>query len=169
MKNGMEIDSKSDFLQSRIDKKQDIARRRILKAIKEVKKNPYKYGEVFYLLIPKKEWVYRGKTQKTIEEQNKFAENLGGFTSNWITEPLVWAQRTINGESWKTVCNDPDTLKRYRIVIWENGEVKLVGGASEKHDHVPASAVRSYVYHSSGRLNGAVPSVILKSLDNPMC
>ena len=156
------------FLQPRIDKKQDIARRRILKAINEVKKNPYKYGEVFYLLIPKKEWVYRGKTHKTIEEQNMFAESLGGFTSNWVTEPLVWAQRIINGESWETLCNEPDTLKWYRIVIWENSEAKLVGGASEINDYGSASAIRSYIYYSKGRLNGAVPSIILKSLENLM-
>lgn len=157
------------FLQSRIDKKQDIARRRILKAIKEVKKSPQKYGEVFYLLIPKKEWVYRSKRCKTIQEQNKFAENLGGYISNFITEPLVWAQRIINGESWGTLCNEPDTLKWYRIVIWENGETKLVGGASEIKDYVSASAIRGYVYCYGGRFNGAVPSVVLKTLYNPMC
>lgn len=155
------------FWKKRSDEQQERTRKLILEAFIEVLKKPEKY-EVFYLLIPEKEWVYGDKKDTTVEEQMNFAERIGGYTGTWIEEALGWAQQITNGagtnKAWQTVCNNPDTLKWYRLRIWKNGKARLGGGSSEIDDVSPASDNVYYDYNSKSNLRSVVPSVVLKSL-----
>lgn len=150
------------FSKRKRDGRQEETRIMILKSIEEVKRNLDKY-ETFYLLIPEKIWVYGKKSFTTANEQLNFTKRIGGNLSNWITEPLVWAQRIINGESWRAVCNDPDTLKWHRLVVWEHNEIKKVGGACEIPDRFSSSVIHFRDFPAAKLLFSEVPSIIINS------
>ena len=153
------------FLEKRVDRQQEICRIRILEALKWVDKNPEKYGEEFYLLIPMKKWVYGRKKYTTVQKQIEFAERIGGYVSTDITEALAWAQRITNGESWEEICNNKDTIKYFRLIIWINGEAILSGGSSkERHSYMSASHIDDDCCSLDFELTMTVPSVVLKSL-----
>lgn len=104
--------------------KQEEARLLILEAFEEVKLNPDKYYKSFRIIIPKKTWrVINGKSAQELAIQFK------GHMVDWVEQALEWAQRIHNGESWEDVCNKPDKSKYYRIVIWKNGKIRIVGGS----------------------------------------
>lgn len=139
------------------DARQEATRQLILEAFDEWKANPTRYAKSFKTMIPIKTWE-RGKT---VSELKEIACSLGDHMADWVEQALEWAQRIANGETWEAICNDPDTAKLYRLIVWKNGYHKLVGGASEQHDDNPASDVSLYDYHSNSRLYYSVPSVVL--------
>lgn len=159
------------FSKEREDEQQEWTRKIILKAFREALLEPEKYLDL-YLLIPEKKWVYGDEECITVQEAIDFAEKVGGYTATWVEVALGWAQQITNGngsdESWKAVCNDPDTLKWYRLVVWGNGYSKVVGGSSEKHDNSPASDANSDYYDSNNELRNTVPCVVLKKLHCPL-
>lgn len=159
------LENENLFSKKRDNPKEENTRKMIQKAICELKRNNID-SKVFYLLIPNKEWVFGGKNFLRIADQMEFVEKLGGQMSNWVTEPLVWAQRIIN-ESWTEVCNSADTLKWYRSIIWENGRIRLVGGSTVRGLDFPATVVFSDDYFPSDKLEYTVPSIILKTLEYP--
>lgn len=61
---------------------------------------------------------------KNVVELKEEAKNQGGHMANWIEQALEWAQRIDNGESWETICNEPDKNKHYRMIIGEKGYCK---------------------------------------------
>ena len=115
------------FQKKRNDSRQEKTRKIILEAFIEVKNNPKKYAKPFKIMMPKKTWL-----NKEIKELIELAEKDGNHIADWVEQALEWAQRISNGESWEAICNNPDTAKWYRLVIWKNGKYKIVGGSSER-------------------------------------
>ena len=144
------------FQMKREDVKQESTRQIIWEAFVEVINNPGKYGQKFKTLIPKKMWH-----SKTVEELKQVAQKLGDHNADWVEQALEWAQRISNGESWEAVCNNADTAKWYRSVVWKNDYVRIVGGSRLNHDNIPASYVSSYNLISMGSVGSTVPLVVL--------
>lgn len=116
---------KTLFLKERENAKQEAVRKIILKAIGEMEKNP-KYQEVFATLVPLKTW-----NTVNMSQFNSIANCYEGTISNWCEQALEWAQRISNGESWEKICNQPDSLMWYRIVIWRDKRYRIIGGARQ--------------------------------------
>ena len=144
------------FKKNRKDWRQEATRKLIQEAFTIVKENPEKYGKPFQTMMPKKEW-----SSKTVVELEKLAESLGDQIADWVHQSLEWAQRIANGESWETICNEPDTANWYRLVLWNNGHACLVGGSRKVNDHAPASRGVLYHYHTSNCFDDTVPLVVL--------
>ncbi len=151
--NPMAIDQ-SLFSQPRNDSRQEWTRQIILEAFAEMK-NASKYARPFKTMMPEKEWKV-----KTVSELKEMACHLGDHMADWVEQALEWAQRIANGETWKAVCNEPDTANWYRLVIWKSGYARIVGG-SRMGGNYPASHVSSSGYHSNDQLRNTVPLVVL--------
>ena len=152
------------FKAVRRDSAQEITRRIILDAFEEVKKYPQKYGNPFKTMIPNLNdcqdvsSICRPTVNDLIEESKK----MGGHIASWVEQALEWAQRLENGESWKNICNDPDEIKWYRLVIWKDGYARRVGGASFIAYEHAASRLLDYRLYGSDHLNYTVPLLVLK-------
>lgn len=144
------------FQKKRKDERQEKTRKLILEAFAEVKRSPEKYGRKFKTMIPKKTWDYI-----TVKELKQLACEWGDHNADWVEQALEWAQRIYNDESWEAVCNNEDTANWYRMIIWKNGNVRVVGGSRIVISEMPASYVSSYDYHSDGRISTTVPLVVL--------
>ena len=120
-----------------------------------MKNYPEKFGRPFKTMMPEKTW-----SSRTVSELKKLACRLGGHNADWVEQALEWAQRIHNGESWEAVCNEPDTANWYRLVVWKNSFVRLIGGSVEVNDASPASDVSSYNYYSYDESYIAVPLVV---------
>ena len=155
--NPLEID-RSKFEKPMSNKRQEWTREIIQEAFAEVDKHPEKYASAFYTLIPEKKW--RG--WKTVAELKAYANDLGGQVADWVEQALEWAQRLFNGEGWEAICNNEDTAKWYRMVIWKNGYARLVGGSDDGFISNPASYVLNYDYPSNRSFYYTVPLVVLK-------
>ena len=143
------------FKKKRSDSKQEKTRQLILEAFEEMKKDS-KYAKPFKTMVPEKTW-----TSKTVSELKEMAKELGDHNADWVEQALEWAQRIANGETWKSICNDPDTANCYRIVVWKNGYCRLVGGSRKDDDSNPASDVGWNDYDDSGNYDSTVPLVVL--------
>ena len=167
--NPLDIDS-SLFTQKREDEKQEATRILILEALGEVRRQPNRYAKPFKTMIPKKTW-----TTKNGSELIKLSKQLGHHMANWVEQALEWAQRIQNGESWITLCNEPDTAKCYRLVIWKDGYGREIGGSyGKKHCiafsiggtgktsicNAPASNVNSFQFSSNDQFDTTVPLVV---------
>ena len=124
------------FEKKKKNKQQEQARQIILEAFVELDTYPEKYASPFYTLIPE----MNKNRERTVTEFRNYANDLGGNMADWVEQAFEWAQRISNGESWKTICNDADTAKWFRIIIWKNGCARVVGGSSLVH-FKPASFV----------------------------
>lgn len=144
------------FKKSLEDPRQEKTRLIIEEAFGELKNNPSKYAKPFKILIPKKDWKV-----KTVGEMKELANNMGGHITDWVEQALEWSQRINNGESWEDVCNNPDTLQWYRIIIWKNGYARLVGGASNVRFASPASDIYKFDHFDDNLLYTAVPSIAI--------
>ena len=107
--------------------------------------------------MPEKKW----NGLKTVAELNAYANDLDGQMADWVEQALEWAQRIFNGESWETICNNADTANWYRVILWENGCYRLVGGSRNNNNNNPASDVNNNDYNSNNRINNTVPLVVL--------
>lgn len=143
------------FQQVRDDYEQEKTRRTIVRAFEEVKNNPSKYTKPFTIIIPKKTW-----SEKTVWELQELAQDIGDHVADWIEQALEWAQRITNGETWKSICNMPDDAKWYRLVIWKNGYVRIVGGSTEHNNPNPASDVGCDDCNMGDVLANSVPCVV---------
>ena len=150
--------NQSLFKKKRKDERQERTRKLILEAFAEVDKHPEKYASAFYTLMPEMKW----NGLKTVAELNAYANDLDGQMADWVEQALEWAQRLFNGESWETICNNADTANWYRVILWENGCYRLVGGSRHNDYADPASDVGNRGYYSNYRIIGAVPLVVLK-------
>ena len=149
---------RSKFEKPMSNRKQEWTRQIIQKAFAEVDKHPEKYASAFYTLMPEKKW----NGLKTVAELKAYANDLDGQMADWVEQALEWAQRIFNGESWETICNNADTANWYRVILWENGCYRLVGGSRHNDYDDPASDVGNRGYYSNYRIIGAVPLVVLK-------
>lgn len=154
--NPMGID-RSLFQEKRSDRRQEQTRQYILEAFAEVDKHPEKYAKPFKTLIPEKTW----DGYKTVRELKQYAKELGGHHGNKTEQALEWAQRLSNGETWEAICNDRDTAKWYRLVDWENGYARLVGGSRDDDGDFPATDVVSSICYDGSNFYITVPFVVL--------
>lgn len=149
-----EIDQRL-FSEKKSDQSQERTRQLILEAFAKMKNNS-KYARTFKTLMPEKTW-----NEKSGNELRAIACILGDHMADWVEQALEWAQRIANGETWKEVCNDPDTANWYRLIVWKNGYTRLVGGSRKYDDISPASGVYYYDCTPDYRLYYAVPLVVL--------
>ncbi len=154
--NPTEIDQ-SLFYEERRDTRQEGTRIIILEALAELNDNPSKYGRPFQVMNPENTWYPQ---RKLIQELEEMAFDIGDHMENWVEKGLEWAQRIANGESWKSVCNDPDTARWYRLINWKNGSIRIIGGATRKHSNASATSIRYYDYKNVRKNNSMVPSVV---------
>lgn len=150
--------NQSLFKEKRKDERQERTRKLILEAFAEVDKHPEKYASAFYTLMPEKKW----NDYKTVAELKAYANDLDGQMADWVEQALEWAQRLFNGESWETICNNADTANWYRVILWENGCYRLVGGSRNSNGNNPASGVFNYDFASYSFFLDTVPLVVLK-------
>ena len=102
----------------------------------------------------------RDCTHKTVGEFKKEASQLGGHIADWVEQALEWAQRIANGETWKSICNDPDTANWYRLVTWQDGYFRIVGGSCNSDYNYSASSVNCNNFWSNDILVYTVPLVV---------
>lgn len=145
----------SIFQKKRKNERQEKTRQLILEAFAEVKNNPEKYGRKFKTMIPKKTWEY-----KTNEQLNQLACELGDHNADWVEQALEWAQRIYNGEVWGDICNFVDTANCYRMVVWKQGFVRLVGGSCNDDCLKSASDVGTVDLVSFWSSDNVVPLVV---------
>lgn len=144
------------FEKKRKDNRQEATRQLILEAFAKMKYNPEKYGKNFKTMMPKKTW-----SSKTVAQLKAMACELGDHNADWVEQALEWAQRIANGEGWETICNDADTANWYRLVVWKNGDARLIGGSVNCGNDYPASGVHGLNYHDNRHVNHTVPVVVL--------
>lgn len=149
---------RSPFEKKRGDKLQERTRQIINEAFVEVDKQTQKYAESFYTMIPPKTWI----DYKTVDELKQYAKDLRGQMADWVEQALEWAQRICNGESWETVCNNPDIAKSYRMIVWKNGCARRVGGSYYDSGYNTATCVFSSDYNSGFSFYDTVPLVVFK-------
>lgn len=154
------------FLKRREDSQEEEARKNIFKSLKEVKKNPEKYVK-FYVLIPRKQWIYEQKTYKSAKDLETFAKKLG-FLLDPVQANLILAQRIINGESWAEIAKNPDTLSYFRLVKGKNGNFQIRGGSQKLHTAFPPSHVDDQDYGPNYKFDNTVPSIGLNNLEKPI-
>ena len=106
------------------------ARRLILEAFEEVRKNPGKYAKVFLAKIPKKiEYA-----EKSYEDIAALLSEKNQHIADWVELALIWAQRITNGEKWEVLYMDCYNVSPYeRFVIWKDGKIAIVGGSSSPY------------------------------------
>lgn len=143
------------FGKKKKDNRQEATRQIILEAFAEMEEKPEKYGKNFKTMMPKKTW-----TSKTVAWLQEMASNLGDHNADWVEQALEWAQRIANGEKWETICNDQDTANYHRLVVWNNGFPRIVGGSVINYDFDPASCVGGTAYDDY-ILCDTVPLVVL--------
>lgn len=142
------------FSKPRNNKQQEKTRKIILEAFAEMRMDS-KYVRTFKTMRPKKRW-----NVKNVGELKEIACYLGGHMAYWVEQALEWAQRISNGETWESICNEPDTANWYRLVIWKSGCPRLIGGSCRSSGYIPASDVCSDDCNSNGRLVDTVPLVV---------
>ena len=140
------------FKKKRNDARQESTRKLILEAFSEMRKNP-KYEKAFKTLIPEKP-----STSRNVGELKVLASTLGDHNADWIEQALEWAQRISNGETWETVCNEKDTAKWQRLVVWKEGYCRFIGGSHENNNS--ATYVGDYDYCDFRNIFDAVPLVV---------
>ncbi|MDE5830481.1 MAG: hypothetical protein K2H53_02070 [Clostridia bacterium] len=143
------------FSKSREDSNQETTRKLILEAFEEVKNNPSKYSKGFKTMMLEKTWEL-----KTVGELKKIVKEKGYHIADWVEQALEWAQRLQNGESWEDICNKADIAKWFRLVVWKNGCIRLIGGSHENYTEISATYINYGYYHDKYRLTEAVPLVV---------
>lgn len=152
--NPMSIDKK-EFEKERQDKRQEVVRQIIIKALYIVKEEPDKYGRKFKTLVPEEEVGF--KSVKYFVERST---QIGDHMANWVEQALEWAQKIINGASWESICNEQDMSKYARLVIWNNSQVKIVGGSCKSSKEYTPSSVSSFCCGETLVLDDVVPLVV---------
>mgnify|MGYP003296735480 CR=1 FL=1 len=150
--NPLTIDQ-SIFLEAREDYKQEVVRKLILEAFDEAKKNE-KYQKPFSIYIPEKKW-----SGKKVKDFKRIANQTGDSITNWIEQALVWAQRIQNGETWQKLCNEKDDIYYYRLVIWKDDEMHIVGSSSKSMYPDSPTNISTREYGPEEIVDFAVPSI----------
>lgn len=153
--------NKKLFEEQKNDKSQEFARRIIKDAFRKVEQNPNRYSTPFWTLVPENKWNYN--EIKNEKELRDYALDSGGQMADWIEQALEWAQRIQNGESWENLCNNPDTLRFYRMIEWKDGEPKIVGGSTEEnYTYSPTHIFLRLVYSCKRGVPYTVPLIVIR-------
>jgi hypothetical protein len=124
--------------------RKEFARQLIQKGFIEMEKYPKRYKKDFWTYYPKKTWEKcSGSDMKNLAKQH------GDHIADWVEQVLEWAQRINNGESWNTLCVEPDTAKYFRIVCGyakhrNDFEPHLVGGSTATGDFTPPADINDH-------------------------
>ena len=129
----------------------------IRQAFKELKENPEKNKD-FKVLIPKRDIERYGKNP-SVSKLKKFARQIGDHMGYWWEWALMIAQRIANGESWESLCNEPDTANWYLLVEFSTHS-RLVGGSRRSIYNPSAAYIESYSYWDRDIVERAVPLVV---------
>lgn len=143
------------FINKLEDETQEETRNLINQAFVEMKRDPERYQRNFKTMMPQKTWISKKESELEV-----LACELGDHIANWVEQSLEWAQRICNGESWEAICNNPDTARNYRVVVWKNEKIRLVGGSTIDDYELPASFVYYDVLPSHLGFFNAVPLVV---------
>lgn len=146
------------FEKKREDSKQEWLRQEILRAFDMLDKQPEIYGKPFKTWVPKKTW----DAKKQIYALEVLAGMEGGHIANGFEQAFEWAQRIANGESWKTVCNEPDTADYYRIIRdWcDFDKFRIIGGSVKCRDERPAFHISNEYFKSNQAVKNVVPLIV---------
>ena len=151
---------KYKFKEKRSNKKEEALRMLINDAFKEAEKEPKKYEE-FYILIQKREWVY--KTRFTDGEMEEYPKKICGTMSNWVEIALFLAQLLSNEENWEKMCKERDNLDFYRVFKWKDGQNVLLGGARKLSHGISSPADINWEdIDGRYRIDFGVPSVTIR-------
>lgn len=142
---------RSLFQEEREDAQQEWTRQIILNALSHAYSGLFRYNKPYQVVIPAKTWSSHISAWDLID----IARGYGNGIAEWAELALVWAQRISNGETWETLCNEPDTDARPRIVSWKDNALRCVGGKG-----VPATCVGKVSLDISIPLIEAVPLVV---------
>ena len=143
------------FESARKDMRQENMRQLILEAFVELKNNPERYGKKFKTIMPKKTWDFQN-----MQGFNILVNEIGDHMADWVEQALQWAQIIKNGNSWKDVCNRPDTANWYRLVVWKDGRVKFVGGSKMDDNPYPPSDVGGIYCFPESPIKDSIPLVV---------
>ena len=108
------------FLFKRLDPSQEVIRKLIRQALKEAKKNKGHYSS-FELMVPEQH------LGNGLDSMINGAKSYHAEIANWIEQALEWAYRISEGESWKSLCNEPDDSEFFRVIFWKDDEVAFIG------------------------------------------
>jgi len=145
------------FENKRTDDAQERLRFYIQEAFKELKENPEKNKD-FKVLIPKRDKDHYGENPSVSKLKN-FARQIGDHMSYWWEWALTIAQRIANGESWESLCNEPDTANWYLLVEWYEHS-RMVGGSILSYQNFPAAHIDSYTFWDHDWVKNTVPLVV---------
>jgi len=143
------------FKREKKDPEQEKTRQIIREAFDMVRIKPRKYHKEFKVMILAKTWE-----KKSVRGIEAIACEVGDHAADWVEQALVWAQRISNGESWKTVCNDPDTINWYRLIAWHDNYWKMVGGSKVANDEKSSSFIYHYNYIGAMHIQNATMLVV---------
>ena len=140
--NPQELD-RNLFRTERKDALQEETRREIIHAFNKMYDYP-EVGKPFQTLIPEKAW-----DSITACEAERIAEKHGGQLARWYEQAFEWAQRIQNGETWETICNEPDPAIWKRLVVWYRvssvGYTTTVGGSVKRNSKYGFKLTPSFV------------------------
>jgi len=122
-----------------------------------MKENPEKNKD-FKVLIPKRDKDHYGENPSVSKLKN-FARQIGDHMSYWWEWALTIAQRIANGESWESLCNEPDTANWYLLVEWYEHS-RMVGGSILSYQNFPAAHIDSYTFWDHDWVKNTVPLVV---------
>lgn len=133
-------------------------RKLIQQAFAEVDKNPEKYATRFYTFIPSK----ANNASITVKNAVRLASFFDGEIADWVYQALEWAQRICNGESWKKLCENYDSVKWRRLILWKDNSYRCVGG--ERHAPSSVDKCEDYVmnWRECTRFYHIVPLIVFK-------
>lgn len=109
--------STSLFLQKRADELEEITRKNIFEALKELERDPAKYGRKFKIILPNVPTTIR-----RLEEYRSFARKAGDHICSETEFFLAAAYAISKGEPWCSLCNKTgytDVLNRKGIIEHE--------------------------------------------------
>lgn len=143
------------FQKKRENANQEKVRQLILEAFEKMKEEP-EYSKNFKIIIPEKTWE-----EKTIIELKKMANEIGDHMTNWVEKALEWAQLLTNGKTWESICDNADTANWYRLIVWKNGCIRMIGGSvNDKHIFPATNIIEGNIYDNYS-LRDVVPSVTI--------
>ena len=143
------------FKEKREDSKQEVVRQLILQAFSEMHRYPKRYNNPFEVMRLDKNWE-----NKNLSELLLLAKCIGNHNADWVEQCFEWAKRIQNGESWETICNEADTAKWRRIVIWKDGRARIVGGAIMINSSDSATTISPGFLYEFNMVNEATPSIV---------
>lgn len=144
------------FEEERVNAYEEHTRELIVRAFQEVDANPMKYARAFKTMFPARKWeLCKPKTLRAM------AKMKGGHLANWVEQALEWAQRISNGETWAAICIDPDAARNFRIVEWERGFVRLIGGSTDAEDFSAPTEYEGVECDKREKVKYATPLIVV--------